>query len=108
MSHAIAVQQLTSRLRWLESEILTVRKALKSLPKHESQPSSAGVTDRTLLMPSIKWVNKAQLRKTMDELFGSLLLDIQPVGSEALQQQMRKAKLQPNELSRSIIEAREE
>ena len=52
--------------------------------------------------------DKASLKTAMDELFKTLSIQGQPIGVAALRQMMKVENLEQNELSRSIIEARDE
>ena len=104
MSQALAIQRLTSRLEWIEAEIGTVREELAALPKEEDNQSSMTM----VVVPTIKWVNKTLLKQKVGEWFNKLSIDCEPISAEALQELMRKENLGPNELSRSIIAAREE
>jgi hypothetical protein len=53
-------------------------------------------------------MDKTLLRRAMDKLFQTLSIQGEPIGVEALRQMMKKENLNQNELSRSIIEARDE
>jgi hypothetical protein len=44
----------------------------------------------------------------MNQLFNDLVIQGEPIGAEALQQRMSQAGLSENELSRALIETREE
>jgi len=102
MNQSATIQQLTERLRRVEAEIIAVREELKALPEKQSPPTPIGVT-----VPYI-WVNKAALKKQIRYLFQTFSIQGTPVGAESFQKQMREAELTSNELSQSIIAAREE
>lgn len=102
MNQFTLFQRLTDQLRRIETEIIAIRRELKALPEQQSQQSLANVT-----IP-YTFVNKAVLREQMRHLFLTLSIQGEPVGAETLQKQMRKAVLTSNELSQSIIAAREE
>jgi hypothetical protein len=53
-------------------------------------------------------VNKVALKEQMQHLFLMLSVHGEPVGVEILQKRMREAELTSNELSQSIIAARED
>lgn len=102
MNQAATIQQLTDRLRRLEAEIVAIRENLKTLSEQQGQPLSIDAT-----VPET-WVNKAELREQIRHLFLTLSIQGEPVGAETLQKWMHEAELSSNELSQSIIAAREE
>ncbi|MCZ7666053.1 MAG: hypothetical protein M5U34_01820 [Chloroflexi bacterium] len=102
MNQTATIQQLTNRLRRIEAEIVAVREELKTLPRQQDHPLPFDAT------VSDTWVNKAALREQIRRLFLTLSIQGEPVGVEALQKRMREAELASNELSQSIIAAREE
>jgi hypothetical protein len=53
-------------------------------------------------------VDKEILKRRMETLFKTLSIQRTPIGALALQEQMSQIGLDPDELSRAIIEAREE
>jgi len=55
-----------------------------------------------------RWADKQEQRRRVNALFATLSIQGAPIGAEALQQSMNQAGLVPNELSRSLVEAREE
>jgi len=102
MNQTATIQQLTDRLRRIEAEIVAVREELKTLPEKQGRPLPIDAT-----VPDT-WANKAALREQMRRLFLALSIQGEPAGAEALQKRMREAELTSNELSQSIIAAREE
>ena len=102
MNKTATIQQLSDRLRWIEAEIVAVREELKTLPTQQEHPLPIDATG------SDTWVNKTALREQMRRLFLTLSIQGEPIGVEALQKRMREAGLATNELSQSIIAAREE
>lgn len=54
------------------------------------------------------WVDKEAQRRWMDLLFETLSIQGEPIGALALQEKMSQIGLDPDELSRGIIKAREE
>lgn len=102
MNQTATIQQLTDRLRRIEAEIVAVREELKTLPRQQDRPLSIYATVHDT------WVNKAALREQIQRLFLTLSIQGEPVGAETLQKRMREAELTANELSQSIIAAREE
>lgn len=99
MNQDTTIQQLTDRLRRIEAEIVAVREELKALPGQQEKSPANYATPK---------VNKAILREHIQRLFLTLSLRGEPVGAETLQKQMGEADLISNELSQSIIAAREE
>ncbi|HEX6385090.1 MAG TPA: hypothetical protein VF177_10505 [Anaerolineae bacterium] len=102
MNQSTTIQELTNRLRRIEAEIVAVREELKALPQQQDQLLPVDVT-----VP-YTWVNKTALREQMQHLFLTLSIQGEPVGPELLQKRMHDAELTSNELSQSIIAAREE
>ncbi|MFQ5796169.1 MAG: hypothetical protein ACE5JP_14125 [Candidatus Bipolaricaulia bacterium] len=54
------------------------------------------------------WADKAIQRRWINDLFVELSIQGEPIGAEALQERISQADLAPNELSRGIVDAREE
>jgi hypothetical protein len=102
MNQLASIQRLTNRLHRIEREITAMRQELQELP-HEV---SATPSEEKVIPPD--WVDKAVLRKQMQHLFLTLSIEGSPVGIKALQEHMRRTILGANELSNSIIAAREE
>lgn len=102
MTQSATIYQLTKRLRQIESEITAIRQELSAIPDRQSQPFLPDVTTPPA------WVNKEALREQMQQLFLELSIQGEPSGITILQKQMREALLTANELSQSIIAAREE
>ena len=102
MNQSVTIQRLTNHLRRIESEISDIRRELKALPQQSPQASLADVS-----MP-YAFADKTTIRKQMQQLFLTLSIHSQPVGAEKLQEQMREAVLTSNELSQSLLAAREE
>ena len=102
MNQSVTIQQLTNHLRRIESEISDIRRELKALPQQSPQASLADIS-----VP-YAFANKTSLRKQMQQLFLTLSIQSKPIGAEKLQQQVRDATLTSNELSQSLIAAREE
>jgi hypothetical protein len=53
-------------------------------------------------------VEKKKLAEAFDRLFEVMNIQAKPIGAEKLQEMMKEANLEPNELSRGIIEMRDE
>jgi predicted nuclease with TOPRIM domain len=102
MNDAATIQELSERLERVEVEIVAIREKLKTLPEHPDHSSSINE-----LAPD-NWIDKTALRKEMRQLFLESSIQGEAVGAEALQALMREAELTTNELSQSIIAAREE
>ena len=99
MSNAVTLQQLTTRLGRLESEITAIRRTLELLQKNPNSPTRP---------PGPALTNKLNLSEQMHHLLQRFSIVGQPVGAKTLQAQMAQANLNRNELSRSLIEARGE
>ena len=99
MSHTVTLEQLTTRLGRLESELTAIRRALEMLQENAGFPP---------MPPGPIFTNKIRLRDQMEQLLQRFSIVGQPVGPETLQEQMAQANLNRNELSQSLIEARGE
>jgi hypothetical protein len=101
MYQQIDIQNLSVHLSRLEAEIASIRKKIEALPQ---QPKQAVLRE---MAPTYNWVNKEALKEQFNTLFSNLGIQGDSIGAEALQKQMRQAGLDDNELSESIIAARE-
>jgi hypothetical protein len=99
------LQQLTDKVVYLEQEVNTIRKELADLREQQETVPQAPASHSIADFP---WMDKTLLRQAMDRLFQTLSIQGEPIGVEALRQIMKKENLDQNELSRSIIEARDE
>lgn len=99
MSYAVTLEQLTTRLSRLESEITAIRRTLEMLQQNTQPPT---------VHPGPALTNKLSLSEQMHHLLHRFSIVGRPVGPETLQEQMARANLNRNELSQSLIEARGE
>jgi hypothetical protein len=99
------LQQLTDKVVYLEQEVNTIRKELADL-REQQEPVPQGPATQSIA--DFPWVDKTLLKQAMDKLFQTLSIQGEPIGVEALRQMMKNENLDQNELSRSIIEARDE
>lgn len=99
MTYLATIQQLTTRIRRIETEVTAIRRELQQLPAADSEAEAVA--------PDV-WANKSTAQKQMQRLFTSLAIQGEPLGAELLQKQMAQSSLTANELSQSIIAAREE
>jgi hypothetical protein len=99
------LQQLTDKVVYLEQEVNTIRKELADLREQQEAVPQVPITQSIANFP---WMDKTLLRQAMDKLFQTLSIQGEPIGVEALRQMMKNENLDQNELSRSIIEARDE
>jgi hypothetical protein len=103
MAKSSALQRLSEKLFQIEEEVRTLRSELEDLSRRDSAEESG---------PQEISLNKvpADLRKRMgEELFAALSIKRRPsIGAKALQEKYREAGLEPNEMSRDLIRAREE
>lgn len=102
MEQTLSLQQLTDRLLRLESEIQAIRQALI---ERSQQNASTSVSIKP--MPILRWADKQALQREMNAFRASLSIPTEPIAIEDLQRRMEESGLAPNELSQSIIEARE-
>jgi hypothetical protein len=102
MEHVLSLEQLTDRLLRLENEIEVIRRALVE----HYQPKATTLSTPSP-MPIFRWADKQILQREMNAFCTFLSATVEPIGLEELQQRMSESGLAPNELSQSIIEARE-
>ena len=119
------LMEIKDSLQRIDQELARVRVAVERLDglhrEHEGQQLSDEQSQATPSLPpeatparwpaSHRLVDKEPLRKTVDALFERLgIADVEPIGAEALQEQMRQHGInaEDNIFSRGIIEMREE
>jgi hypothetical protein len=85
--------------------MMTTRKEMATLRR---QPKTAPRPEQSQAAFTYPWVDKKELQRYFDNLFATLSIQGSPIGVPLLQEQMRAAGLEENELSRGIIEAWEE
>jgi hypothetical protein len=105
MKPTLSLEQLAERLTSLEKEVKTIRKELADL---RQQTGTIPQVTETQAAGTCPRADKGAQRHWFNGLFAALSIKGIPIGVEALQQRMGQAGLAPNELSRSLIEAREE
>ncbi|MEJ5199387.1 MAG: hypothetical protein WHX53_10725 [Anaerolineae bacterium] len=96
------LQQVADRLAHVEREVVAMRMQLRLLNRR-SRIRSGGRP--TAFRDSLADKNEQQLE--FDRLFEALGIAGTPVGARRLQEMMASARLDNNELSQSIVEARE-
>lgn len=102
MEQTFSLQQLTDRLLRLESEIQAIRQTL--IERSQQNASTAVGVKPT---PILRWADKQTLQREMNAFRASLSIHTEPIAIGDLQRKMEESGLAPNELSQSIIEARE-
>ncbi|MEP7341143.1 MAG: hypothetical protein ABI977_25660 [Acidobacteriota bacterium] len=100
MSQAATMEQLTERVTHLEQTVTFLRHDLSSL---KSTPGDNGHAT-----PAIRFADKQKLRQAMKELLAALGVQGTPVEADELRRMMEQSGLEKDELSRSLIEARDE
>ena len=103
MSQTLTLKQITNKISHLEEEINSLREELDELRQKKTHSSTKSTTQ-----VAYAWVDKETQRRWIDQLFTSLSITSIPIGYQTLQQQMSQSGLNHNELSRDILEAREE
>ncbi len=103
MSQSPYVQQLVNRLAHLENEIKTIRQELAALSQQTRDVSET--SPPRVIFP---WADKEAQKHQIDTLFEALSIKGTPIGVKELQHKLAEAGLHRNELSRALIEAREE
>lgn len=99
MNQTLFLQQLSDRVVRIEKEMSIIRKELTDLRQQRT------TTQFTVVYP---WADKEEQRRWIRDLFASLSIQGVPMGAKVLQQRMGQAGLGPNELSRGLVEVREE
>jgi len=94
---------LSERLARVEREVASIRQELIELSRSGTDQQTGTQKDLTKFS-----ADKGLYRSLMKNLFSELRIEGQPIGAEKLQELMEKAGLEPNELSRDLIKAREE
>ena len=102
MNQTATIQKLTNRLNRIDAEILAIRRDLKEFPQNLSTGSTKVAT-----IPG-QWVDKTALRRHMELLFDTLRIQGSPAGAVKLQERITQSSLTKNEMSQSLIAAREE
>jgi len=105
MNQTLSLQQLADRLVHVEKEMNIIRKELADLRQQTRVVPQTTVTQSAITYP---WADKGTLRRWINSLFAVLSIQGMPMGVQVLQQRMGQAGLTPNELSRSLVKAREE
>jgi hypothetical protein len=105
MNRMLSLQELTDRLVRVEDEVTALREELASLRKQAKTGPRTATTRQAL---AHLCMDKKALKRWINGLFEKLSIQGTPIGAEALQEKMAQASLTSNELSRSIVSAREE
>ena len=104
MARSSALQQLTDRLDRIEEEIRAARWHLEELRR---EPHTGAAVAHTRA-PRLPRVEKAVLRNWAADLFRDLSIEEETIGALEVQERSQSSGLEPNELSRSLIQARDE
>ena len=105
MNHTLSLQQLAERLVRVEREMSIICEELTDLRQRTRAVLQAAVIQFII---AHSWADKEILRCWIKGLFAALSIQGVPIGAQLLQQRMGQAGLTANELSRSLVEAREE
>jgi hypothetical protein len=105
MNQTLSLQQLADRLVRVKREMNIIRGELMDLCQRTRAVPQAAVTQFAI---AHSWADKEILRRWLKGLFAALSIQGVPMGAQLLQQRMAQTGLTPNELSRSLVEAREE
>jgi hypothetical protein len=103
VSQTLTLKQITSKISHLEEEINNLREELGELRQKKVHTSIKPATQ-----VAYDWADKGAQRRWIDQLFTSLSITSTPIGAQTLQQHMIQRGLDQNELSRAIVETREE
>ena len=97
-SQTLQLHELSNRLARLEQEVTAIRGEMAKVLQSPVTPQPA---------LTFAWTDKEMLRRWSANLFAALNIQAVPMGAPQLQQRMAQANLSANELSRSLVEARE-
>ena len=103
MSQTLTLKQITNKISHLEEEVNILREELDELRQQKANASTKSATQ-----VAYTWVDKESQRRWINQLFTSLSITNMPIGHQTLQQRMSQSGLSQDELSRGIVEAREE
>lgn len=101
MNQSAVIRRLTDRLKQIESELMAIRQELSAFP---SAPVQKTLPEKM----TEAFADKALFRAEMAHLLRGLSIEEKPVTAEMVQNKMAEADLTANELSHSIVAAREE
>lgn len=103
MDQTLSLEQLARKLVLVEEELGSIRQQLDELRRQiKTTTHSAPHLER------IVCVDKGEERRWIEDLFARMHIQGRPMGALALQRRMADAGLAPDELSRRIVQAREE
>lgn len=98
MEETIVLDQLTERVSNLENEVSGLRQEVGALRQQTAPVNGAG----------IQFVDQAELSRTFKQLFAELGITAQPKGVAYLRQMYEAAGITDLQLSRCLVEARDE
>ena len=100
MEQALPLEQLTARLFAVERETARLRRDINQLHQPPDQPPAT--------IGLVRFADQKMITAAIDQVFAELSLPLEPVSIKELRELMCKAALEPRELSRGIIEMRDE
>ena len=100
MEQTLPLEQLTARLFAVERETAQLRRDINQL--HPPLEQSEELTN------IVRFADQQMITTAVDQMFAKLGIPGEPVNIAELQERMRNSGLEPNELSRGIIEMRDE
>jgi hypothetical protein len=103
VSQTLTLKQITNKISHLEEEVNILREELDELRQQKANTSTKSATQ-----VAYTWADKESQRRWINQLFTSLSITSMPIGPQTLQQRMSQSGLSHDELSRDIVEAREE
>jgi prefoldin subunit 5 len=103
VSQTLTLRQITNKISHLEEEINILRAELDELRQKKASTSTKSATQ-----VAYAWADKEAQRRWINQVFTSVSITNMPIGSQTLQQRMSQSGLSHNELSRDVVEAREE
>ncbi len=103
MGQTLTLKQINNKISHLEEEVNNLREELDELRQQKAHSFTKSATQ-----VAYSWADKESQRRWINQLFTSLSITRIPIGPRTLQQQMSQNELSHDELSRGIVEAREE
>jgi len=104
MNQTLTIHQLADKIVHIEKEMSVIHKELADL-RRQTKKQKRITTPSVIAYP---WADKGEQRRWIKELFATLSIQGVPMGAKVLQRRMGRVSLTPNELSRGLVEAREE
>ena len=105
----MTLKKMEAKINALEDELKQLRKEYRKLRVQQKQKEDPNYTPSLIdMVGEERFRGTDKIKKGFAKFMKEAGIPNEPVGIEELQKRMAKANLEPNELSRGIIEMREE